>query len=102
VEFVSTTTQALKKVADTPGGIYYASAPEVIPQCSIKPLALGKRPGQYIALYQEPLITPNECPGKRNKLNIEAFQSRKYPITQNLFLVVKQKRQQVLLLLTFC
>ncbi len=94
VEFVSTTTQALQKVADSPGGIYYASAPEVIPQCSIKPLLLGRTQGEYVAPYQEPFVLPSECSGnKRNKLNMEAFQSRKYPITRNLFVVVKQNGQ---------
>jgi phosphate transport system substrate-binding protein len=93
VEFVSTTTQALQKLAVSPGGIYYASAPEVVPQCSIKPLPLGRTQGQYIAPYQEPFVLPSECPGKRNKLNIEAFQSGKYPITRNLFVVVKQNGQ---------
>ncbi|TBR58082.1 phosphate ABC transporter substrate-binding protein [Westiellopsis prolifica IICB1] len=93
VELVSTTTQALKKVAGSPGGIYYASAPEVVPQCSIKPLPLGRTQGQYIAPYQDPIVLPSECPGRRNKLNIEAFQSGKYPITRNLFVVVKQNDQ---------
>ncbi len=90
VEFVSTTTQALQKVAVSPGSIYYASAPEVVPQCSILPLPLGRTQGQYVAPYQEPFVLPNQCPGRRNKLNIEAFQSGKYPITRNLFVVVKQ------------
>ncbi|MBW4564191.1 MAG: PstS family phosphate ABC transporter substrate-binding protein [Mojavia pulchra JT2-VF2] len=93
VEFVSTTTQALQKLAGSPGAIYYASAPEVVPQCSIKPLPLGRTQGQYIAPYQEPFVLPSECPGKRNKLNIEAFQSGKYPITRNLFVVVKETGQ---------
>jgi phosphate transport system substrate-binding protein len=93
VEFVSTTTQALQKVANSPGGIYYASAPEVVPQCSIRALPLGKKQGQYIAPYQEPFVLPSQCPGKRNKLNIEAFQSGKYPITRTLFVVVKQNGQ---------
>jgi phosphate transport system substrate-binding protein len=93
VEFVSTTTQALKKLANSPGGIYYASAPEVVPQCSIKPLPLGLSQGQFVAPYQEPNILPADCPSKRNKLNIEAFQSGKYPITRNLFVVVKQNGQ---------
>lgn len=93
VELVSTTTQALRKVATSPGGIYYASAPEVVPQCSIKPLPLGRTQGKYIAPYQEPFILPEECPRSRNKLNIEAFQSGKYPITRNLFVVVKQNGQ---------
>jgi phosphate transport system substrate-binding protein len=93
VEFISTTTQALQKLAGSPGSIYYASAPEVVPQCSIKALPLGRTQGQYIAPYQEPSVLPSECPGKRNKLNIEAFQSGKYPITRNLFVVVKQNGQ---------
>ncbi len=93
VEFVSTTTQALQKLASNPGGIYYASAPEVVPQCSIRALPLGRMQGQYIAPYQEPFVLPAECPGKRNKLNIEAFQLGKYPITRNLFVVVKQTGQ---------
>lgn len=93
VEFVSTTTQALRKLASSPGGIYYASAPEVVPQCSIKPLPLGRTQGQYVAPYQEPFVLPSECPGLRNKLNIEAFQSGNYPITRNLFVVVKQNGQ---------
>ncbi len=93
VELISTTTQALRKVAISPGGIYYASAPEVVPQCSIKPLPLGRTQGKYVAPYQEPFILPEECPRSRNKLNIEAFQSGKYPITRNLFVVVKQNGQ---------
>ncbi|MDJ0797362.1 MAG: PstS family phosphate ABC transporter substrate-binding protein [Calothrix sp. MO_167.B12] len=90
VEFVPTTTQALKKVSSRLGSIYYASAPEVVPQCSIRALPLGRTPGQYIAPYQKPFITLSECPAKRNQLNIEAFQSGKYPITRNLFVVIKQ------------
>ncbi len=93
VEFVSTTTQALQKVAANVGGIYYASAPEVVPQCSIKPLPLGRTQGEYVPPYQEPFVLPSECPGKRNRLNIEVFQSGKYPITRNLFVVVKQNAQ---------
>ena len=56
-------------------------------------MPLGRTQGQYIAPYQDPFVLPSECPGKRNKLNIEAFQSGKYPITRNLFVVVKQNDQ---------
>ena len=88
VQIVSTTTQALQKLATTPGGIYFASAPEVVPQCTIKPLAIGQLPGQFVPPYQEPLVT--NCPTQRNQLNIQAFQNGSYPITRNLFVVVKQ------------
>lgn len=93
VEFVSTTTQALQKLAKSPGGIYYASAPEVVPQCTIKPLPLGRKPGEFVPPYKEPLVPLSQCPVKRNQLNIEAFQAGQYPITRNLFVVVKQNGQ---------
>ena len=93
VEFVSTTTQALRKLACSPGGIYYSSAPEVVPQCTIRPLPLGRKPGEFISPYQEPFVPLSQCPGRRNQLNINAFQTGQYPITRNLFVVVKQNDQ---------
>lgn len=93
VEFVPTTTQALQKLAGSPGGIYFASAPEVVPQCKIKPLPLGRKAGELVPPYQEPFVPALECPGKRNQLNIQAFQNGSYPITRNLFVVVKQNGQ---------
>jgi len=94
VEFVATTTQALGKLAGSPGGIYFASAPEVVPQCTIKPLPLGRKVGEFVAPYQEPFIPGSECPGKRNQLNITAFQQGTYPLTRNLFVVIKQNGQR--------
>jgi len=88
VQIVSTATQALQKLANTPGGIYFASAPEVVPQCTVKPLAIGKTADKLVTPYQEPLV--NQCPAQRNQLNIQAFQDGSYPITRNLFVVVKQ------------
>lgn len=93
VEFVSTTTQALRKLAGSPGGIYYASAPEVVPQCTIKPLPLGRQQGKFVPPYQEPFVPLSQCPGKRNQLNAAAFQSGQYPITRSLFVIVKQNGQ---------
>jgi len=78
VEFVSTTTQALRKLAGSPGGIYYASAPEVVPQCTIKSLPLGPNPVN-VSPYQEPFGL-SQCPG--NQLNIDAFQAGQYPDAQ--------------------
>lgn len=93
VEFVSTTTQALREVASNAGGIYYASAPEVVPQCTIKPLPLGRRASELVPPYQEPFVPLSQCPSKRNQLNIQAFQTGQYPVTRNLFVVVKQNGQ---------
>ncbi len=90
VEFVSTTTQALRRLADHPGGIYYAPAPAVVPQCKIKTLPLGREPGEFVPPYQEPFVPLAQCPNRRNKLNIQAFQTEQYPITHYLYVVVKQ------------
>ncbi len=93
VRFISTTTEALRKVAAEPGAIYYASAPELVPQCTIKPLAIGKNYSQLIPPYIEPLIPPKNCPSQRNQLNNTAFQTGDYPITRSLFVIVKENGQ---------
>ncbi len=90
IEFVSTTTQALRRLADNPGGIYYASAPAMVPQCKIKTLPLGREPGEFVPPYQEPFVPSAQCPNRRNKLNVQAFQTKQYPITRYLYVVVKQ------------
>ena len=64
-----------------------------MPQCTIKPLPLGRKPGELVPPYQEPFVPLSKCPGLRNKLNIEAFQAGQYPLTRNLFVVVKQNSQ---------
>lgn len=93
VEFVADTTQALRRLAVTPGGIYYASAPEVVPQCTVKSLPIGRASGEFVPPYQEPFVPLSQCPRLRNRLNLEAFQTGDYPITRNLFVVVKQNGQ---------
>jgi phosphate transport system substrate-binding protein len=90
VEYVFSTTQALRVLAANPGGIYYASAPEVVPQCSIKPLPIARQVNNFVSPYQLPLVPPTDCPGRRNQLNTDAFRSGQYPITRQMFVVVKQ------------
>ena len=93
VQFVPTTTQALRKVSADPGGIYYASAPEVVEQCTVKSLPLGLKPDQLVPPYREPFVPLSQCPGQRNQLNQAAFQDGSYPITRSLFVVVKADGQ---------
>lgn len=85
LEIVPTTTEALRKLAVTPGGIYFASAPEIVPQCTVKALPIA-RTNQFVAPYQEPSAT---CP-TRNQLNTKAFRDGTYPLTRNLLVIVKQ------------
>lgn len=93
VKLVSTTTQALREVGNNPGSIYYASAPEVVPQCTIKPLPVGRSADNLVPPYQEPLVPASDCPTQRNQLNAEAFQNANYPITRRLFVIIKQNGQ---------
>lgn len=93
VQFISTTTQALQELAKNRGGIYYASAPEVVGQCGVKPLPLGRKSNQLIPPYQQPFVPLEQCPQQRNQINTAAFQSGEYPITRRLFVIVKQNGQ---------
>ncbi|MEJ1934646.1 substrate-binding domain-containing protein, partial [Nostoc sp. NIES-2111] len=93
IRYIGTTTEALRKVAQIDGAIYYASAPEVVPQCDIRTLPIGRNSQQFIVPYQEPYVPKLECPNKRNQLNTAVFRNGDYPITRNLFVIVKQNGQ---------
>ncbi len=93
VQNISTTTEALRKVAQNAGGIYYASAPEVVGQCGIKPLPVGRTLSKLVPPYKEPYIKPTECPRKRNQINVDAFRNDEYPMTRRLFVIVKRNGQ---------
>ena len=88
-----TTTQTLRQVAQHPGGIYYASAPEIIGQCTVKPLPIGRQTQQMVSPYTEPLVPANQCPARRNQLNSETMQVGHYPLIQPLLVVVKHDGQ---------
>ncbi|MFN4279937.1 PstS family phosphate ABC transporter substrate-binding protein [Thermosynechococcus sp.] len=89
VTLVRDTTDGLRRVAATLGGIYYGSAPEIVGQCTVRPLPLGRQPNQYVPPYREPYVDPSQCPGRRNVLNHAAFQDGTYPITRRLFVIAK-------------
>jgi phosphate transport system substrate-binding protein len=93
VEFVPTTTKALQKVSEDVGGIYFASAPEVVPQCSVRSLPLARPEQDFVPPYAEPAVSPSACPQQRNELNDPAFQDGSYPITRRLFVIVKRNGQ---------
>ncbi len=92
-QIISTTTEAMRKVSNNQGGIYYASAPELIPQCGIKPLSLGSKPGQWVTPYKLPLVSQSNCPKQRNQLNHNVFRTGDYPMTRRLFVIIKRNGQ---------
>lgn len=96
VVLIPTTTQALNRVGKRPndGGIYYASAPEVIHQCSVKTLPISRHVGSaFIAPYQDAPVPAKKCPGQHNRLNLDALQNGEYPIIRRLFVIIKQNSQ---------
>ncbi|MEM6450265.1 MAG: PstS family phosphate ABC transporter substrate-binding protein [Cyanobacteria bacterium P01_D01_bin.105] len=92
-QFVENTTVGVRRVAENQGGIYYASAPEIVSQCLIKPLPLGEG-GQFVAPYEPPYVETSDCPRYRNRLNAAAFQSGEYPLTRKLFVIVKENGEE--------
>jgi phosphate transport system substrate-binding protein len=94
IQYVYSTTQALRQISKTPGGLYYASARTVVPQCSVKPLLLGHTPNQLVAPYREPKVSPQECLRKRNQINTEAIKDGSYPLTSELFVIVKHNSER--------
>lgn len=76
------TTEALRLTANTPGAIYFASAPEVVGQCTVKPLSIDQQPP-----YQPPYIDLQNCPNQRNQPNLDGFASGDYPLTRQIYIV---------------
>lgn len=92
VEIIPTTTQAIRRLSKTPGGIYYASASTLVPQCSVKTVPIGRDAKRFISPQTPSLPTAN-CLEQRNQVNLQAFRSGQYPIARYLYVVVKENNQ---------
>jgi len=90
---VDTTTEAIRKIASDPTGIFWSSAALVIPQCGVKPLSVGASIDALVAPYQEPLVPAEACGERRNQVNIDALRSGQYPLTRRLRVVINQNGQ---------
>lgn len=93
VQRINTTTAAIRFVSENPGAIYYASAPEIVGQCTVAPLPIGTSSTQLVAPYQNPYVSPASCPAQRNQLNLDAFAGQTYPLIRPLFVIVRQDGQ---------
>ncbi|MCC5657350.1 substrate-binding domain-containing protein [Nostoc sp. XA010] len=94
VQYVYSSTEAVRQLSKTPGSVYYASARSVLPQCSVKALPLGNTSGQLIAPYREPLVSPEQCLRQRNQLNTQAIKDGSYPLIANLYVIIKQNKNR--------
>ena len=88
-KLTATTTEAIRKVATDPAGVYWSSAPLLVPQCGVKPLPLGHNSGKFTPPYKQPLVSASQCPQQRNQVNTDAFRSGEYPLSRRLVVVVK-------------
>ncbi|MEL6385320.1 MAG: PstS family phosphate ABC transporter substrate-binding protein [Cyanobacteria bacterium J06626_18] len=93
VSIINSTTEALRFVGSTPGAIYYASAPEVVGQCTVKPIAVGRQSDQLVSPYAGSYVPPQNCPAQRNQINTDALRSGDYPLTRRLFVIVREDGQ---------
>lgn len=80
VEIVRDFTTAIRTVAKTPGGISYASAPLVMNQQSIRPVAMAKANTRE---YVQPFTATKQ-------VNSPAFQDGSYPMTRRFFIVIRR------------
>ncbi len=90
VQYVYSITDGLKQLKNTPGGIYYGSASQIVPQCSAKSLPIANNQGRFIPLYVTPVVPPENCPQQRNQINLVVIEKATYPLTRYLSVIVKQ------------
>jgi ABC-type phosphate transport system substrate-binding protein len=91
---IDTPTLAIRKLSENSnlGGIFFASASQLVPQCGIKTLPLRRHDASPpISPYQEPLVSPENCQKDRhNTINLDAFRNNEYPIVRRIFLITRQ------------
>ncbi|MBV8886511.1 MAG: PstS family phosphate ABC transporter substrate-binding protein [Chroococcidiopsidaceae cyanobacterium CP_BM_RX_35] len=82
VQEVQDTTESIRKVAQTPGSIGYATATEVVGQKSVRALPLAKANSQS---FVPPFTDANST-----VVNDKAFIVGSYPLTRRLFVVIRR------------
>lgn len=89
VKLVNTTTEAIRTVAKTPGGISYATASEAVRQQSIDPVSLATVSPLPLAAGSSGFVSPFDRQQK-NVANTTAFANGTYPLTRRLYVVIKR------------
>ncbi len=90
-QIVNNTTEGLQKVKSDPNGIFFGSAKVMLTDfCGVRPLAIGKSKSNLVKPYLEPLQSTESCnQGRRNEINPAVIKSREYPLTRQIYVVVK-------------
>ena len=90
VRQVETTTDSIRLVAKTPGGIGYATASEVIGQKSVNPMFLATINPLPLSIVDNQDFVPPFNINNKNIVNMSAFANGSYPLTRPLFIIIKQ------------
>jgi phosphate transport system substrate-binding protein len=95
VQYVYSTTDAIRKLSNDPSGIYYASAIEIVPQCNVKPMPIAHLHDatKFVPPHVEPLVPPEQCANQKNEVNADAFRTGEYSLTRQLFVIIKENGQ---------
>lgn len=95
VVITNSTTETIRKVAANPGGIYYASASQIVSQCKVKAIAIGHRKDRLVSPYLQPVLPASKCnASNHNKLNKQAVIKGEYPIIHRLFVILRKDGQE--------
>jgi phosphate transport system substrate-binding protein len=90
VKYVNSTTKAIRVLNDTPGAIYFGSAPLVITQCQVQTLAIGQTPQSLTLPYQTiGQRSASDCQNQTLRVKTEVLQNGSYPLAHKLYVVVK-------------
>ncbi len=93
VKLTTSTTEGLRIVNSNPGAIFYESAAEIIPQCSVRAIPVGYNDRELVSPYEKTPESPQDCLAKSNRVNYQSFQDASYPLTNKLYVIVKQNGQ---------
>ena len=89
VRLVGTTTEAIRTVAKTLGGISYATASEAVRQQTIDPVSLATVFPLPIAAGRSGFVSPFDLQ-RKNVANTTAFANGTYPLTRRLYIIIKR------------
>ncbi|MBD2777137.1 substrate-binding domain-containing protein [Iningainema tapete] len=81
---VKNTTESLRRVAETPGGIGYATASEVVIHRTLPIKSL------LLAYNSDKPFIPPFSNKNMNQVNQQAFADGSYPITRKLYVIIKK------------
>jgi phosphate transport system substrate-binding protein len=80
IQFIRNTTEAIRKVSSTPGGISFGGNTLIIGQQTVRPLAIAKDNSQE---YVPPIIENG------TRMNTNAIRNGSYPLTRRRFIVYR-------------